>query len=240
MLLGFIASRQPAIWMGDWGQVSFMAQKEDAELNYADRGLRIEKEKYTPYSGTVVAGEITTRFTALEHSAIFRFSDARHFVVDVSRLSGGQYSDPDPHPGHIEFSEDGYTLSGWNSDLFDGAHTSPKPNFKGYFYIEFSRPYVDSYCSGNDQDEVQGVVTFAEDGPLMAKIGLSLISVEQARSNLKQEVGERSFRSVKRLARKRWEDQFNKINIDASDDVKTIFYTALYHSLLYPRKIKLK
>lgn len=237
LLLGFIGSRQPAIWMGDWGQVSFMPQIGEVDVNYSSRGRRIEYEKYTPYSGNVTAGGISTRFAALDHSAVFEFSDAHHFVIDVSRLSEGQYSDHNSHSGHIDFTSDGYSVSGWNSDLYDGAHTSPKPNFRGYFYIEFSRPYADFSCSGNDQDLVQGVVTFAEDGPLTARVGLSLISVEQARANLMKEVGERSYRSVLRLARDRWASQFDKVHIKASEEVKTIFYTALYHSLLYPRKI---
>lgn len=237
LLLGFIGSRQPAIWMGDWGQVSFMPQIGEVDVYYSSRGRRIEYEKYTPYSGNVTAGGISTRFAALDHSAVFEFSDAHHFVIDVSRLSEGQYSDHNPHSGHIDFSSDGYSVSGWNSDLYDGAHTSPKPNFRGYFYIEFSRPYADFSCSGNDQDQVQGVVTFAEDGPLTARVGLSLISVEQARANLMKEVGERSYRSVLRLARDRWASQLDKVHIKASEEVKTIFYTALYHSLLYPRKI---
>ena len=237
LLLGFIGSRQPAIWMGDWGQVSFMPQIGEVDVNFSSRGRRIEYEKYTPYSGNVTAGGISTRFAALDHSAVFEFSDTHHFVIDVSRSSEGQYSDHNPHSGHIDFSSDGYSVSGWNSDLYDGAHTSPKPNFRGYFYIEFSRPYADFSCSGNDQDQVQGVVTFAEDGPLTARVGLSLISVEQARANLMKEVGERSYRSVLRLARDRWASQFDKVHIKASEEVKTIFYTALYHSLLYPRKI---
>lgn len=237
LLLGFIGSRQPAIWMGDWGQVSFMPQIGEVDLNYSSRGRRIEYEKYTPYSGNVTAGGINTSFAAMDHSAVFEFSDARHFIIDVSRLSEGQYSDHNPHPGHIDFSPDGYSVSGWNSDLFDGSHTSPKPNFRGYFYIEFSRPYADFICSGNDQDKVQGAVTFAEEGPLTARVGLSLISVEQARANLIREVGDRSYRSVLRLARERWASQFDKVRIEASEEVKTIFYTALYHSLLYPRKI---
>lgn len=237
LLLGFIGSRQPAIWMGDWGQVSFMPQIGEVDLNYSSRGRRIEYEKYTPYSGNVTAGGINTSFAAMDHSAVFEFSDARHFIIDVSRLSEGQYSDHNPHPGHIDFSPDGYSVSGWNSDLFDGSHTSPKPNFRGYFYIEFSRPYADFSCNGNDQDKVQGAVTFAEEGPLTARVGLSLISVEQARANLIREVGDRSYRSVLRLAREKWASQFDKVRIEASEEVKTIFYTALYHSLLYPRKI---
>ena len=237
LLLGFIGSRQPAIWMGDWGQVSFMPQIGDVDLNYSSRGRRIEYEKYTPYSGNVTAGGINTCFVAMDHSAVFEFSDARHFIIDVSRLSEGQYSDHNPHPGHIDFSPDGYSVCGWNCDLFDGSHTSPKPNFRGYFYIEFSRPYADFSCNGNDQDKVQGAVTFAEEGPLTARVGLSLISVEQARANLIREVGDRSYRSVLRLAREKWASQFDKVRIEASEEVKTIFYTALYHSLLYPRKI---
>ena len=237
LLLGFIGSRQPAIWMGDWGQVSFMPQIGDVDLNYSSRGRRIEYEKYTPYSGKVTAGGINTCFAAMDHSAVFEFSDARHFIIDVSRLSEGQYSDHNPHPGHIDFSPDGYSVCGWNCDLFDGSHTSPKPNFRGYFYIEFSRPYADFSCNGNDQDKVQGAVTFAEEGPLTARVGLSLISVEQARANLIREVGDRSYRSVLRLAREKWASQFDKVRIEASEEVKTIFYTALYHSLLYPRKI---
>lgn len=69
LLLGFIGSRQPAIWMGDWGQVSLMPQNGPADMDYLTRGQKIEKEEYTPYSGFVSAGGIETRFAALEHSA---------------------------------------------------------------------------------------------------------------------------------------------------------------------------
>lgn len=237
LLLGFIGSRQPAIWMGDWGQVSFMPQKEVLDMDYSSRGRKIENEEYTPYSGKVVADGITTSFAALEHSAIFEFSDIRHLVIDASRASGGQYSDSKPHPGHLSFSPDGYSVSGWNSDLFDGSHTSPKPNFRGYFHMEFSRPYADSGCPNNGEDEVQGYVSFKEGGPLTVRVGISLISPEQAKLNLEKEVANHSLKSVQRSAKKQWETQFDKISIDASEKVKTIFYTSLYHSLLYPRKI---
>ena len=42
LLLGFIGTRQPAIWMGDWGQVSIQPQTTPRpETNYAIRGQRI-------------------------------------------------------------------------------------------------------------------------------------------------------------------------------------------------------
>ncbi len=237
LLLGFIGSRQPAIWMGDWGQISLMPQKGPADMNYQTRGYRIEAEEYTPYSGYVSAGGIETRFAALEHSAIFDFSDVRNLVIDASRLSDGKFSDCHPHPGHLEFSDDGLCISGWNSDMFDGSHTTPKPGFKGYFYMELSRPFTSSFCDNDGEDEVQGYVSFSEGGPLTVRIGLSLISAEQAEENLHAEIGHNTVTSVSRKSRQQWKEKFEVLRIEAPEDVKTIFYTAMYHCLLYPRRI---
>lgn len=237
LLLGFIGSRQPAIWMGEWGQVSVMPQTGPADIDYRTRGRRIEAEEYTPYSGCVSAGGIETRFAALEHSAVFEFSDVLNLVIDASRDPEGRQTDSAPHPGHLEFSEDGLSVDGWNSDLFDGSHTTPRPNFKGYFHMEFSRPFISGHCDNDGEDEVQGYAAFAKGGPLTVRIGLSLISPEQAVDNLRREVGGKNVAAVAKLSRRQWAEKFEILKIDAPDDVKTIFYTGLYHCLLYPRKI---
>lgn len=237
LLIGFIGSRQPAIWMGDWGQVSLMPQNGPVNMDYETRGCLIDAEEYTPYSGYVSAGGVETRFAALEHSAVFDFSDVRNLVIDASRLSGGQFSDSRPHPGHLEFSDDGLRICGWNSDMFDGSHSTPKPGFRGYFYMELSRPFTSSFCDNDGSDEVQGYVSFDKGGPLTVRVGLSLISAEQAMANLHAEIGHKAVAAVSRIARQQWEEKFEVLQIDAPEDVRTIFYTALYHSLLYPRRI---
>lgn len=238
LLLGYIAARQPAIWMGEWGQVSFQPRLDAPVLDYGGRGQEIEEQVYTPYRGHVCAGGISTDYAALDHASVFEFSDAAHLVIDASRITHKAQSDPNPHPGHIEFAKDGRSAYGWNEDRFDAHHTSPKPNFKGYFYMEFSRPFVDSGVTGDGEDETQGFVTFKESGkPLTVRVGLSLISVEQARENLRLEVGRKSVAQVSAAAKKRWEEKFAVLDIKASDDIKTIFYTGLYHAMLYPRRI---
>lgn len=238
LLLGFIGTRQPAIWMGDWGQVSFQPQIGDLTCRYSNRGQRITKEEYTPYLSSVEAGGIRTRYSGLEHSAVFEFSTVEHLVIDVSRSPEGTCSDHFPHSGHIDFSDDGMSVSGWNSDRFDAAHTSPKPNFRGYFYMSFSRPYLYHECMDNDADEVQCSLSFGESlSDVSVRIGLSLISVEQAKANMDKEVGSLDVDAVAAKARELWEREYDKARIEASDDIKTIFYTGLYHSLLYPRKI---
>lgn len=239
LLLGFIGTRQPAIWMGDWGQVSIQPQTgEKPVLEYSNRGQPIENQEYTPYCAHVRAGGVDARFAAMEHSAVFEFSAARHLVIDASRMARKKVSDPDPHPGHLEFSSDGMSAWGWNSDLFDGHHSSPKPGFKGYFYMEFSRRFTSGEVLGDGEDETQGFVSFASPGkPLSVKIGLSLISADQARVNLHREIGRAGVTATARKARKLWQEKFSVLTIEAPDDVKTIFYTGLYHCLLYPRQI---
>ena len=216
LLLGFIGSRQPAIWMGEWGQVSFQPQVGDLETDYSARGQHIESQKYTPYDGIVTAGGIETRYAALEHSSVFEISKAEHIVIDASRITHKEQSDPGAHPGHIEFSEDHRSLSGWNEDRFDAHHTSPKPGFRGYFYMEFSRPFGNCGVIGDGEDETKGFVTFA-DGPepLTMRVGLSLISVAQAKANMEKEVGGKSVSNVSRKARKQWAEKFSVIDIDA-------------------------
>ena len=67
------------------------------------------------------------------------------------------------------------------------------------------------------------------------KVGLSYVSIENARKNLDAEVGARSFDQVLDTAQAKWREALGRIRVKGgSDDDKTIFYTALYHSLLHP------
>lgn len=171
-LLGFILTRQPAIWMGDWGEV---------RIPIVPR--RIEKADYTPYRARLVADGRAYEFTATAHAAWLRGDD----LSDV-RL-----------------------LNGFNSNRDDANLGRELPNFRGWRYVE---------QRGND-----------------LKVGVSLISLEQARANLESEIGDRTFEAVVAETKAAWASYFGRVVIDAPADVKTIFYTGLYHTLLYPRQI---
>lgn len=66
------------------------------------------------------------------------------------------------------------------------------------------------------------------------RVGISRISVEQARRNLEAEVGQRSFEEVAEAADAAWNTLLNRVAVEGSDDDKTRFYTALYHALMQP------
>ena len=175
-LLGFILTRQPAIWMGDWGEVRVPTAPS-----------RITELKATPYL-TRVATADGRRYSlaATAHAAWIRGLGEKVCAA--------------------------FPESGVNRDRMDAKYGYELPNFGGWWFADKSAK-----------------------GEL--KIGLSLISAEQARANLESEIGAKPFDEVAAAAKREWEDLFARIEIDAPDDVKTIFYTGLYHSLLYPRRI---
>lgn len=71
------------------------------------------------------------------------------------------------------------------------------------------------------------------------KVGISYVSRAGAEANLAAEnPPARSFDSVRDAAHRAWRDQLDAIRVGGgTDDERTTFYTALYHSLLHPNVI---
>jgi len=66
------------------------------------------------------------------------------------------------------------------------------------------------------------------------KLAISFISVEQARQSLTSEIPAFDFDATRAATLALWDRALSKIEIDASQDQKKIFYTALYHTMLMP------
>lgn len=70
------------------------------------------------------------------------------------------------------------------------------------------------------------------------KVGTSFISFDQARCNLEQELGAKSFDAVAKAVRDEWSQTISRIHIETPDeDSKKIFYTAMQRVSLLPRNI---
>ena len=71
--------------------------------------------------------------------------------------------------------------------------------------------------------------------PLMVKVGISAVSVENARMNLLTEIKDWDFEQVKKSALNKWNDELGKIIVEGGTQRDlTVFYTALYHSMTCP------
>jgi predicted alpha-1,2-mannosidase len=83
---------------------------------------------------------------------------------------------------------------------------------------------------------VGAYLTFtAEHTPLLAKVGISYVSASDAHQNLVSEDPGWSFATIQNKATAAWNAQLSKVQITGGSTAQeTTFYTALYHSLLYP------
>lgn len=147
--LGFIAPRQPAIWMGEWGQFSLAPQASQQPVcDYRARGLRLDKAKcvYTPCYAKIVTTEgIVAELAGSSHAAIMRFTypegAPRRLVFDASRVFLGCISSTNAFPGSIRF-EGKNRICAWNRDFVDFDRSDPKAAPHVKYVIECSEPYA--------------------------------------------------------------------------------------------------
>jgi predicted alpha-1,2-mannosidase len=66
------------------------------------------------------------------------------------------------------------------------------------------------------------------------KFALSSVSQANALENMQAEIKGWDFEKVKSEAQKLWNTELNKIKIEAPEDVKINFYTAMYHTFINP------
>lgn len=72
-------------------------------------------------------------------------------------------------------------------------------------------------------------------GPVELKIGLSFVSVENAKQNLEQEIGSKSFTQIRNEATKKWEMLLSSIQVKGGTaKQKEMLYSCLYRSFLWP------
>ena len=54
---------------------------------------------------------------------------------------------------------------------------------------------------------------------------------------MRREIGKKSFKNVVEESRKKWNDQLSVITVDGgSEEEYKTFYTALYRTMLFPRR----
>jgi predicted alpha-1,2-mannosidase len=78
---------------------------------------------------------------------------------------------------------------------------------------------------------------FASDGvePVLLKVGISYVSVENARLNRETEIAGWDFDAVRQNAKNEWNRVLGLIEVEGgTEELKTIFYTALYHTMMMP------
>jgi predicted alpha-1,2-mannosidase len=258
-IIGFMGSHQPTIWMSDYGFLTLMPEVGLPKIRPEDRALPMQEGSQVarPYYYKVTLGNSGSRgihveMTATMRCGMFRIeypeSAASHLFVEMSRTPG--------YTGWVKVSSDRKEIIGYNPDrqnMFKGRAMGPAlKNFRGYFVVEFEKP-LSAFSVWKDsgsaeifqgKSELSGThigafATFPTKTreKVLIRIGTSFISLDQARENLRKEMPKWDFDRIADGTKAEWNKFLNRIRISgATADQQTIFYTAMYHTLVYPRR----
>jgi predicted alpha-1,2-mannosidase len=186
---------------------------------------------------------IKAELTATEHVGFHRYtfpkSDEAHIIVDVTHsLTPGRDT-------YVKIVNE-HQIEGHVTGDMEGSYSMP---LTCYFFAEFNKSFIsagswngDSIFNGlkekSGKDGVGAFVNFkTEEGEqILVKVGISFVSIDGAKMNLQEELPHWDFQKVVDQAKNEWNKKLDKIKIKGgTEEQKTIFYTAMYHSLLFPR-----
>ena len=212
----------------------------DNILNYR---INISEEKgHAGYYEAKVQEDIHAKLTVTERTGMASYEYSADQQYGTVIIGGGISATPIDQAAIVITAPnkcEGYAEGG----NFCGLRTP----YKVYFVAEFD---TDALESGTwKRNELKPNTTFAEGEysgvyftfdvnkkkNIQYKIGVSYVSVENARENLKTENSGWDFLQIQNQAESKWNHYLGKIEVEGSNpDRTTQFYTHLYRSFIHP------
>ena len=244
IIRGFKQTHQPSPWINDYGQFAIMPVRDiknvdqDSRSSWFSHNTEIAKPHH--YSVYLADHDIVAEVTPTERAAIFR---ATYPEADMS----GLVIDAFDNGSWIKVIPKNNTVVGYTTKNSGGV----PENFRNWFVLEFDKDIkgFSVYDANENLIPVNGyeleanhVIAGIEFGTqrgekVNIKIASSFISLDQAYLNLK-EVANKDFDTIVAEGEKVWNDALGRIQVGGgNDDQYRTFYSCLYRSLLFPRKL---
>ncbi|MEU8520502.1 GH92 family glycosyl hydrolase [Streptomyces sp. NBC_01216] len=225
-LQAFAASHEPSPWMGDRQtfQVMPSAAAGVPETDRSARALAFRHEKETArphYYGVTFENGLKAEMAPADHAAAMRFRfpgrDASVVFDNVTREGG------------LTLDAAASSFTGY-SDVRSGLSAGATRMF---VYGVFDAPVLSSAAEG-----VKGYFRFDPGAgrTVTLRLATSLISVDQAKANLADEIpAGTSFERVRGRAQDAWDAVLERVEVEgATHDQLVTLYSSLYRLYLYP------
>ena len=191
----------------------------------ADRTQEVVKPGYyaVPLTRYGIKAEMTATARVGLHRYTFPASQEAALVFDLQ--NGGCWDDPTETFMQAEGNNRivGYRYSkGWAK------------NQRIYFAAEFAKPFDSFELKGFKDMYGRASFTTTDGEEVLLKVAISPVSIEGAKLALESEITDWNFEKVADNAVKEWNKELARIKIEGNDEIKTIFYTAMYHSMIAP------
>lgn len=258
---GFSHVNLSGVGCPELGSLLLMPTSGTLNVDYKEYGSEYDSESATPgyYTNRLTKYNIKTEVSATTRTGIARFTFPEGESHILLNLGEGLTNESGATVRKVSDTEiEGVKLLGtfcYNPQavfpIYFVMRINKTPDQQGYWKKQRPMYGVEAewdpdqgnyklytkYSKEMSGDDVGVWYTFfTEEGEsIEAQIGVSFVSIENARENLDAEQPGFDFDKVKENAYNAWNDALSKITVEGgTDDNKTVFYSALYHALIHP------
>lgn len=240
---GFMHANLSGVGCPDLGAFTIMPIAGDLKIKPEEYACSYSTEKAEagyyrvelPEQGIMAEASVTLR------SGIERYTFKKgqaHILIDVGKaiteVTGGSLTVKSPTEVEGYRMIGNFCGSGKQSVIYFVAQISKKPDAFG---VWSQGKIHQSYMRENCGEDIGAFFSYdmEENEQLCVKIGISYVSVANARMNLEQEQKGFDFEGVRRMANADWNEKLSRILVEGGNEkYKQMFYTGLYHILLHP------
>ena len=264
-LTGFSQVNLSGVGCPDLGVIMLMPTTGAVETNHLKYGSTYSKEvaKTAYYSVNLDKYNVKGEFTASKRVGVSKFTFPKGQSNILLNLGLGLTNEEGAMVKVVSSTE----IEGMRS-VGSFCYNSPEDAYPVYFVAKFSKPAdhfgvwknttkykgVEAQWMGYNgktrimKNTVKTVVgdsigtyfsyNFDKTETVEVKIGISYVSVANARENLEKETAYKSFDDVYKETFNDWNEELSKILVEGgSYQDKVIFYSALYHTLIHPNTL---
>ncbi len=244
-ILGFSHTHLSGTGCIDLGDVLFYPTSDELGDGYVFPPIPFSHDNETAEAGfykVKLDNGVTAELTATPHVGVHRYTFKNEgepkIVIDLAHLLE-----------HEAIKESELTI---DADEISGMRCTDGwvANQYVYFVAQFSAPFEAQLIHNGEQipaniksakdGNIQTIVFFPESKgkKVVCRVGISTVSIENARKNLHKEVADFDFDKVKIEAQNAWEKVLSAFQISGgTSEELTNFYTALYHCMITPNII---
>lgn len=247
-ILGFSHTRLAGTGATDGGNFLFTPTSTslgqiDLKKDYTHTFSHEDETAFPGYYSVSLKDEnILSEFTATERTGVHRYTfsekDSKNIIVHITN-STGNYNAKD---GAVKILSEKNQIEG--SSRTYGSFAGRQDGIDVYFSAQFDQSFSrfgiwdgSTYSENINQkrsDSLKIVLNF-DQKIVQAKIGLSYVSIENARQNREAETNNVSFSDILNSAKSKWEEKLALAQIEGgTEEQKIVFYSALYRSFQMP------
>ncbi len=239
LIWGFTQNRLNGTGIPDMGDLLVMpfsgTPRDDFKSTYS-KSTEIATPGY--YSVNLIDNNVDVKLTCSPHIAMHNYTFKKDKPAVYIDFQSGNVSSEDLYNKRVLYAniqqEDDVTISG----KMRVTHWVERDL---YFVINFDNPIVATDtvkgAPGNKAPKIIYHFDLKNDRELNMKVAFSMVSIEGAKSNMKEEADHWNFDSMKANAENEWNKYLSRIQIEGTEDQKKNFYTSVYHLFIQPNNI---